>query len=319
MVKAAPKKPFVYLFTGDEFLRRSKIEALIRELIPEELKTTNLIHLYSDDLDWAELLKQASTSSLLGGTQIFWISKIEQLKKTNWTLFEQYCQKLSSDSLFIFEADDLPATHALTKLVSVYGKHVYLSEQEKGSGFEAIKAKLRKFDKKMSSEAWQVLEDRLGGSLRFMDLAVDQTILYVEGAVIEASDIEKITKEFLQYDPFELTEAIAQKNMVRAIKIFNFFYELSDDLTSIVGLIHWQLKRIWQAKKILERGGGKEDILKILRISPYRLGAFLAQSKQFDLPRLEKLLGELWQIDWNSKTGQLDAKIALETLLAQVA
>ncbi len=318
MVKTALKKPFLYLYTGEEFLRRSKIEGLIRELVPDDLRSTNLSHIYSDDLDWSELLTQASTSSLLGGTQVFWISNIDQLKKSDWSSFEQYCLKPSSDTLFIFEADDLAATHALTKLVGVHGKHIYLSDQEREGGFEVLKTKLRKFGKKMTPDAWQLLEDRLGGSLRFMDLAIDQLILYVEGTTIEATDLEKITKEFLEYEPFELTEAIAQRNISRAIKIFNFFYELSSDLTSIVGLIHWQLKRIWQAKMVLLRGGSKEDILKLVKIPPYRLSGFLNQLKQFEMTRLEKLLNQLWQMDWNSKTGQFDAKIAMETFLAQV-
>ncbi|GEM_PF-2189936 len=310
---------FVYLFTGEEFLRRNKIEALIDQLIPQEIRSTNLIHLYHDDLDWQVLIEQASTSSLLGGLQVFWISQVDKIKKTDWNIFETFCSKNKAQSYFIFEAEELAQTHALLKIAQSFGKHIHSAEQGRETGLEAIRGKLKRFGKKITPDAWQVLEDRLGGSLRLMDLAVDQLILYAEGDVVDETAVQKLTKEFLQYDPFDLTEALAAKDIQKAIKIFHFFYELSGDVTSLVGLIHWQLKRIWQAKRILEQGGGREEIVKNLRIPPYRLAGFLNQAKQFDLPKIEGLLRQLWKIDWSSKTGIYDEQVAMEAFIATVA
>lgn len=318
MVKAV-STPFVYLFTGEEFLRRNKIDSLIDQLVPGELHSTNLTHLYHDDLDWNFVLEQASTSSLLGGAQVFWISQVDKLKKADWSLFEAYCAKRKGQSFFIFEADELSATHALVKLVESCGKHIHLAVQGREAGLEAIRMKLKRFGKKITPDAWQSLEDRLGGLLRLMDLAVDQLILYADDDLIDEAAVQILTREFLHYEPFDLTEALASKNIGEAIKIFHFFYELSGDITSIVGLIHWQLKRIWQAKRMLEQGGGRDEIIRALKVPPYRLAAFLNQAKQFDLPKIEKLLNQLGQIDWNSKTGAFDEKVAMEAFISAVA
>lgn len=318
MVKAV-SKPFLYLFTGEEFLRRKKIESLIDQLVPQELRGTNLTHLYHDDLDWNSVIEQASTSSLLGGVQVFWISQIEKAKKADWAALESYCSKPNAQSIFIFEAEELAKTHALVKLVESFGKHVHLAEQGRETGFEVIRAKLRRFEKKITPEAWQMLEDRLGGSLRLMDLAVDQLILYAEADTIDESHVHRLTREFLHYEPFDLTEALAVRDIQKALKIFHFFYELSGDLTSIIGLIHWQLKRIWQAKRMSAEGGGSRDeMIRALRVPPYRLQSFLNQAKQFDLVNIEKLLNQLGQIDWDSKTGAYDEKIAMETFIVSV-
>lgn len=317
MVKSL--KPFLFLFTGDEFLRRTKIETLIDQLIAPELRSTNLTHLYQDDLDWNQVLEQATTSSLLGGAQVFWVSQVEKLKKADWTPLETFCQKPSGQSFFIFEAEELAQSHTLVKLAGTYGKHVHSAESGRESGLEAMRSKLKRFGKKITPDAWQVLEERLGGSLRMMDLAVDQLILYSDTELIDETSVQNMTREFLKYDPFDLTEALAERNTQKAIKIFHFFYGLSEDMTSIVGLIHWQLKRLWQAKKMLDQGSPKEEIMKTLRISPYRFGGFMAQVKQFDLDQLEELLNQLWRIDWNSKTGASDEKVALEAFLASVA
>ena len=318
MVKAV-SKPFVYLFTGEEFLRRNKIESLIDQLVPLEFRSTNLTHLYHDDLNWNVILEQASTASLLGGAQIFWVSQIEKAKKADWSAFEIYCSKPKAQSYFIFEADELAPTHPLIKLAEKCGKHIHSAEAGRETGLEAIRTKLKRFGKKITPDAWQTLEDRLGGSLRLMDLAADQLILYAEGDVIDEIAVQTLTREFLRYEPFDLTEALAAKDIEKAIKIFHFFYELSGDITSIVGVIHWQLKRIWQAKRMLTQGGGRDEMIKILKVPPYRLAGFLNQVKQFDFRQVEKLLSQLGYMDWNSKTGAYDEKIAMEAFLAGVA
>ncbi len=318
MVKAV-SKPCIYLFTGEEFLRRNKIEALIDQLVPQELRSTNLIHLYHDDLNWDVILEQASTSSLLGEAQVFWISQMEKVKKADWSAFETYSAKPNAQSFFIFEAEELPQTHALLKLVQSVGKHIHCAEQGRETGLEAIRTKLKRFGKKITPDAWQTLEDRLGGSLRLMDLAVDQLILYADTETIDETSVQTLTREFLRFEPFDLTEALAAKDIQKAMKIFHFFYELSGDITSIVGLIHWQLKRIWQAKRMIAQGGSRDEIIKTLRVPPYRLAGFLNQAKQFDLLKIEKLLNQLGQIDWNSKTGAFDEKVAMEVFLAAVA
>lgn len=313
-------KPSALLFTGDEFLRRNKIELFLNELIPPALRATNLSRFYSDDLDWSTILSQARTRSLMGGgVQVFWIAQADQIKKSDWSAFESYCAQPTTGSYFVFEADELSPSHPLVKLVRHFGTHFHFGSQSRDGGLETLHSKLKRFGKTLNPDAWQVLEERLGGSMRLMDMALDQLILYSESATIDEVAIQRLTKEFLRYEPFDLTEALAQKDIAEALKIFHFFYDASGDLTNMVGLIHWQLKRIWQAKRILARGGGSHEVSSMLRIPPFRLTSFLNQVKRFDVLRVEKLLRALWQIDWSLKTGTLDGAVAIEAFLAGVS
>ena len=320
------REPFVFLFTGDEFFRRKKIESLLSELLPvpqgseaASLRSTNLLRFYPDDLDWSLLLAQATTPSLMGGAQVFWISQAHRLKKGDHSAFESYCSQPARGSYFIFEAEELSGTHPLVKLAGRFGKHLHLGRPSSEDRFEVFEGKLKRFGKTLTPGARQVLEERLGASPRLMDIALDQLIIYSEGSAIDDQAVVGLTREFLRYEPFDLTEALARKDRTEALKIFHFFYEMGDDLTSVVGLIHWQLKRIWQAKKMLMGGAGSDEIARTLRIPPYRLAAFLNQAKRFDLSAVEQLLDALWQLDWSAKKGQGDEQVAMETFLAGVS
>ncbi|MBI4395384.1 MAG: DNA polymerase III subunit delta [Candidatus Omnitrophica bacterium] len=308
----------LFLFTGEEFSRRTKIETLLDQLIPAHLRPTNLSRIFADDLNWQSVLTQASTPSLMGGAQVFWILQADRIKKNDYAAFETYASKPCGESYFIFEADELSNSHPLVKLADQFGKHVHL-EAGGSDGLNAIRNKLKRSGKTFTPEAWQIFEERLGASLRLMDMVLDQLILYCEGSTINEEAVNGLCHEFLKYEPFDLTEALAKKNITEALKIFHFFYEVNGDMTSMVGLIHWQLKRIWQAKRMLEHGTRPNEISRALKIPPFRLSSFLAQARRFDLEAVEKLLKRLWQIDWNSKKGSGDETVAMEVFFAEVA
>jgi len=310
--------PFLFLFTGDEFLRRSKIDSLIGTLVPPSLRLTNLSHLYGYDLNFPALLTQAGTPSLMGGAQLFWISRAEEIKKGDWAAFETYCARPLDQNYFIFEADELSDAHPLLKLVARSGKRMDFEGQNTKSGMEVLRAKLRSAGKKLTPDAWEALEERLGGSLKLMDLALDQLVLYSERSEIDETQVRDLTKAFLHYEPFDLTDALIRGDISEALKIFNFFYELSDDLTQITGLIHWQLKRIWQAKQILAHGPNQAELAKTLRIPPFRMAPFLKQVERFEIKRVERLLHLLWQFDWDAKRGAVNERAAMETFLAKI-
>lgn len=312
----------LFLFTGDEFLRRQKITALLDQLLPEPLRASNLFRIYPDELDLAELTAQAKTPSLLGGVQVFWISQAERIKKDEWSVLEPFLDAVSRDKnpavYLIFEAEHLAKTHALIKLAGRFGSYTHLERGKEERGADLWRDKLKRAGKTLTPNAWRVLEERLGGSNRLTDLCLDQLILYSSGPVIDEEAVHKLSTECLTYEPFDIAEALAQKDIAKALIIFRFFYDLEGDMTSVVGLLHWQLKRIWQAKRILQRGGTGDDVARILRISPFRLASFLNQVKKFDFSVVEKFLDELWRLDWNTKTGATDEVTAMEAFLASI-
>ena len=204
-------------------------------------------------------------------------------------------------------------------MARAHGQHIHCDERSREeTGVQALKEKLKRAGKTLTSDAWQMLEEKLGGSLTLMDRSIDQLILYSEGSAIDPASVEKVVGEFLKYDPFDLTNALLEKDTAKALAIFHFFYELSQDMTSTIGLIHWQLKRIWQAKMMMKTGATQQEITRSLRISPYRASAFLNQVRRFQLERIEELIESLWRMDWQSKTGALNESIAMEMFLARV-
>lgn len=306
---------FLFLVSGDDFLRRQKIDSLIEQFLSRELKSTNLYRIYADDLDWNQVLAQAKTVSLLSGIQVFWISGAEELKK-DWEEFETYCQNPVMESKFIFDCETIPAAHPLSKLVQKNGVHSNFEIPGPETGLKVLQDKVRRAGKSLTPTAWQLLEERLGGSKSLMDQCLDQLVIYSDKSVIDEIEVQALSSELFRFEPFDLTDALLAKNTARALEIFHHFQAVSNDIMGTVGLIHWQLKRIWQAKQMLKKGEDTQMISKTLKIPPFRLNGFLRQVQSFDLLLIERLLQDLWKIDWSSKTGALDQVTAVESFIA---
>lgn len=311
----ASAPPFLFLLTGDEFLRRKKVESLIQQFIPAANRSTNLFRYYPDELNWPAVFTQARTVSLLGGAQLFWLPEANRIKTGDWPLFETYCSEPAPESYFVFEAEEIPGTHPLLSLAKRFGSHQHFDQKQKG-GFDLLREKLKRAEKTLTPGAWNALQGRLGDSLSLMDRCLDQLILYASGDTITEEMVSQVSSEFLRYDVFDLTDALIRKDQSASLAIFHFFYELTGDVASSVGLLHWQLRRIWQAKDMLKRGASQSEMAKALRIPPFRLDSFLKQIERFDFAAIEKLIESLWRLDWESKTGAVDEQIAMETLLA---
>jgi len=62
----------------------------------------------------------------------------------------------------------------------------------------------------------------------------------------------------------------------------------------------------------------QEEIAKTLRINPYRVKKALSVADKFSDKKLKEILTQLYQIDRNIKTGQMEQTLALELLIGRI-
>ena len=104
------------------------------------------------------------------------------------------------------------------------------------------------------------------------------------------------------------------RDPARALKVFRDlmdFYEA--ELFSLVGILHWQLRQLWQAAMLLASGVSEREISSKLRMSPSRLSAL----RRFPVEKLESAMEALYQIDRKSKSGQIEGISGLESWLLE--
>ncbi|PIQ85141.1 MAG: DNA polymerase III subunit delta [Candidatus Omnitrophica bacterium CG11_big_fil_rev_8_21_14_0_20_45_26] len=313
------RSPLFFLLVGDPFLRQRKIEFLIKKLIPSEKHLYEILKIDLKETSLDSLIGQARSFSMMAEKQIFLVREPKELKKDDCERLEAYMKKPADWSYLLFEADQLDERHGLQALMKKYGEKIVCDMNDKRRDLDLLHQKIKQENRQMTREAWQLLEERTGGHLTLMDACIEKLLIYVsEKDVIDAPAVLQLSDKLLAYDTFDLTNAIAEKNPKKALEVFEYLYQLEGSGIGVIGLINWQLKRLWQAK-VIAKEKGERAVGQNLRISPYRLSGFLRQMASFQLTELEHAFDELFDLDWKLKTGTLNGRIALEAFIVSLA
>ena len=100
-----------YVFVGDEaFFRRRCRDAILKHLVPEELRDFSLFEFDLSETDLAEVLDRARTPSLMAPFQIFFVKGVKTLfgrgsNEEKLATIESYCKNPNPDAVVIFVAD----------------------------------------------------------------------------------------------------------------------------------------------------------------------------------------------------------------------
>jgi DNA polymerase-3 subunit delta len=306
----------VLLIAGDQFLREQKIKALTAGI---EKSAGGTLHLQSFDLDETPLetvLSAARTPSLFSSGQLIRAQSAASLKEPDLLALSAYLENPGKGTTLILEADDLKGASELQKIIKTKGQLILLAKEEaRGTGAAFIQQKLSQYRKTMAPGAKARMLAMCGDAVMFLDTMLERLVQFAgEQKEIDEDMVNRFEENWTDMDVFKLTNALVDRDPSRALKVFRELMEFYEaDLFSLVGILHWQLRQLWQAAMLLKAGVPEREISSKLRMSPARLNAL----RRFPVDKLESAVEALYQMDRKSKTGQLDGMAGLEAWLLE--
>jgi len=306
----------VFLISGDPFLRAQKSKSLVAEIEKKtggslEQQTFNL-----DEIPLETILAAARTLPFFSSGQVIHAQGAELLKGPDIAVLSAYLENPTSGTTLILETDDLKGTSDLQKIIKTKGQLVLLAKDEaRGAGAVFIQQKLTQYRKTMASGAKARVLAMCGDAVMFLDTMLERLVQFAgDRQEIDEDMVNRFEENWTEMDVFKLTNALVDRDPARALKVFRDLMGLYEaDLFSLVGILHWQLRQLWQAAMLLTSGVPEREICSKLRMSPGRLSAL----RKFPVERLESAVEALYQIDRKSKTGQVDGDSGLESWLLE--
>ncbi len=308
--------PF-FVLIGDSFLCEEKRKEILHLLEQEFGPDLPLTLSRAGETPVAQLLSDARTLPFLAAAQVFCVRDAGEFTKSDLELWKTYLTPPAPRSFFIFEAESLEKGHPLLASAEKERQVFFLRGEQDRLASDFIRRKLRLLKKRISPEALGLLESRVGDSLIFLDSILERLALSVgEKEEIDREAVENFDEELVEREGEDLIQALAEKNLSRALEVLYRLLETSDDeLPSLVGLLHWQFKRFWQAKKWLGQGVPEREIVTRLKLWPSRVGLFFKQLTRFSLKELEQIIEGLFVLDWQLKTGRAGGRYEMEAWL----
>lgn len=307
--------PAALLVCGEPFLCDARWSAFLSQVSPKNPSELSLQTFYLSEADMDSVLAQAKGLPFLVSAQVFRIKEAEKLKDLE--PLERYLEKPFAQTCLYFESVSMAKDSALAKLIGAQkGKVEFLENPKEGreSGVGFIKQKLKQAGKTLTADAAEKLEELGQVAPSFLDAFVEKLILNAgDKNEITVEAVESFHEKLEETDVFQLTNALFAQRPGQALTVLKkLLAEDEKELIPLLGFLHWQVRRLWQARVLMEDGLPEAEILRKCKVYGKQAPFFTRQMKQFKRVQLEKALEGLFQIDWKLKTGQMEGDLGLE-------
>ena len=309
-------RPF-YLLYGDEGYLIEKAQGRIVDTLLPQLRELNYTSYDAGQVQPSEVINASNTLPCMAQRRIVLVKGAHQYSKSDLKSFSPYLQSPSPTTSLIFIAEEMTAEF----LREVKDGAFHLERPQQKEVIPWIRTLARELGKEITAEAAGYLQEAVGRDLQGIYHELSKASLYIGArARIELTDVEKVVSEVRVTTIFELTKAIGERDLKRALRALERIWESGEPPLKILGMIARQFRHLLMTKEVLARGGGTEGVKKELGISnPYYLRELTAQAKGFSQASLHRAIKSLWQADLKLKRSSLSRRLLLEGLIIELA
>jgi DNA polymerase-3 subunit delta len=328
-----------YLSGPDDFSLRVAVQKLLQGALPPDTLDLNLTRLSGAEVTLDALRFASEAAPFLadrravvvehafaraarparGGAKQREGAGVEAAGRTEGIV--EYLPRVPSNTLLIFvEPEAPPKTGALAKALTEAQARLQHFPILAGMPLVRwIKGRAKDIGGSITDEAAQLLAGFVGGDLRVLANEVDKLATYAgPGQAIDVADVEALVSQASEASIFACVDAVAQGDRRAALSSLAVLLEGGEKPERVLALVARQVRLLLQARDLSMRGEDQEAIGRALGVPPYPLRKVLDQMRLFQVETLEGMLRRVLEADVQVKTGELESRLALELLIAEL-
>lgn len=182
-----------------------------------------------------------------------------------------------------------------------------------------INIEVKKNGKQISREAARFLADMVGNDLGQLSQAIDRLVLYVgDRKTVDLADIEHSIAETHQHTIFELTDAVGERRLSKAVSLLDNILENGGAPVLTLNMLARHFRILSKAKEISGRIRDKAEIAKYLGVHPFYAANYMNQAKNFSGAELRNSFRTLHRCDRSIKSSRIPKERILEKALIEI-
>ena len=336
-----------YVLAGDEvFLYERCRRAILKALVPPELRDFCFSELDLSETNIFEALDLARTPSLMAPFQVLFVRNLKTLytrgaKKEEFAAIASYFREPNPQALVVFVADhihipadprrmDLDDKNRYERLRETLGEWcgmVELARVDEADALRWLNVESKRREVQMDSDAARELVDALGADMMLVASEFEKLALYVaEKRHITLGDVETMVLAAKQRSLYELTDAISAKDKARALALLHGLLNASDGgEDSAIGHLYMLARTFRQMLVILEKNVRDsraiwQALWQGFRMPPFAAEDLIRQARRYKSRReLTRALRLIARADMELRSQPPDKRLVLERLVMELA
>ncbi|MFH1847465.1 MAG: DNA polymerase III subunit delta [Candidatus Omnitrophota bacterium] len=303
-----------YLITGDdEYIKSSEIKKIKNNfLTPQEIDLNYSVYNF-DEIK--EVMDSLGTMPFLASKRVVLLNNAQRLLKDDMETVFLYLKRNSDTNVLILSAE---ASFGKTKYSRELASLVKVIKADRPRPLELkrwIQTFLKKEGIQISAEAIDLLVELRGTDTVGVKTEIDKLICFSDSRKIGLKDVEDLVGRSVMESIFKLVDAINSNNGKWTFKVINDLYGQKKQPHEIIGYLGWYLRTIRKIKFLAMRGTNISGISVKLGYSPNYTARLFDQAKQYSLDKIKSWMDLIFEADYQMKTGQRQARVALEMVL----
>lgn len=167
--------------------------------------------------------------------------------------------------------------------------------------------------------AVQSMADFIGPNLRVVDTELEKLSLYRGGEPIRNEDVWELVANVKEANIFATVDAVLEGRPRIAVRSAHQLLDAGRTPGYMISMLARQVRLLLLAKEIKATGASMPEIGKRLSISGFPLTKTLEQEGKLSIQKLMGIHRRLLDTDVSIKTGEVDERLGLDLLVAELA
>jgi DNA polymerase-3 subunit delta len=315
----------VYWLEGDEeYFIDQLIHYAEHRILTEAEAGFNLTIFYGRDAAWTEVVNTCMKYPMFSDLQVVILKEAQSMKDID--KLESYIEKPLSSTLFFiaYKNKKVDGRTKLAKLlkekaVVLTTKKLYDNELPEWTS-ELIKSK----GYTITNKALMLLIDHIGNDLNRLNNEIDKLVLnLIERKNITEDDIETFVGISKEFNVFELQQAVARKDLYKAIRIIQYFE--ANPKAAPLPLIFPSLYNFFSKVQMIYTIPSRDEkaIASAIGVNGFFVKDYLQTAMKYSQQEIEKLLILLHQYNLKgigiNDAGSSDAMLLKEMVVKMIA
>ncbi|MGD9977234.1 MAG: DNA polymerase III subunit delta [Bacteroidales bacterium] len=298
----------IYFLTGDEPYYIDKISDYISDnVLDESEKAFNQSIIYGKDISIADVINSARRYPMMSNYQVIIVKEAQNIK--NLSDLEIYLKAPQPSTILAVchkPKSEKSKSEKLTKVTNLAKQKGVLFESKKLYDYQVpdwIANYLTQKRLKIDLVAANLLTEFLGNDLSKISHELEKLTITIppDSKQITTQIIEQnigISKDF---NRFELTKALGEKNILKANRIVDYFARNSNANPIVLTLtaIHQYFTKIFRLHFLKDKS--KENIARELGVNPFFVGEYEGAAKRYNPRKCTDIFALLREYDLRSK------------------
>ncbi len=320
----------VYLFFGaEEYLKKYYINIITKLIVEDDNKDLNFIS-FEGKTDPEAIISSCETLPMFSehklvvakNTGLFKAKKGSAAedgedKKNTKDKLSEYMEKIPAYTCLIFVETEIDKRLKLVNAIKKNGLMVELDYQKPADLVKWVIKVFKSHNKNIDQMSASYIVENSEYSMTELLTEIEKLVNFLgDRTEIAMRDVELVCNKTIKSRIFDLTDAISEGNISKALTFLNDMAELREPMQKVLFMIIRQIRMVYRMKLLRQKGLRDDAAAKQLGLTPFVASKVMSVSRNLDISTLEKAMYYSLELDESIKTGKITDRIAIELLIA---